>query len=89
DFVHVSDVCRAVIKVTGITGTFNVGTGKTVSIKNLAETVNRLSGGKSKIVYADERVGDILHSCADVSRLRSVGWVPKVSLEDGLKEMVR
>ena len=89
DFVHVSDVCRAVTKVAGIAGTFNVGTGKAVSINKLAETVNRLSCGKSKIVHADERVGDILHSCADISKLKSVGWVPKVSLEAGLKEMVR
>jgi len=89
DFVHVSDVCRAVIKVSSLRGVFNIGTSNGVSVNALAETVNRLSGGKSKIVHADERVGDIMHSCADVSRLRSVGWVPKVSLEDGLKEMVR
>ncbi len=89
DFVHVSDVCKAAIKVTGITGTFNVGTGKAVSINNLAETVNRLSGGKSRIVYADEREGDIKHSCADIAKLRSVEWKPEVTLEDGLKEMIR
>ncbi|MBW6462329.1 MAG: NAD-dependent epimerase/dehydratase family protein [DPANN group archaeon] len=88
DFVNVGDLCRAVIKVTGISGTFNVGCGKSVSINELAETVNGLFGLKSKVVYVDAREGDILHSCADVSKLRSVGWGAEIALKDGLKEMI-
>ncbi len=89
DFIHVSDVCRAAIKVSMVPGTFNIGTGKAVSINNLADTVNRLSGGKSKIVHADEREGDIKHSCADITKLMSIGWKPEISLYEGLKEMIR
>ncbi len=89
DFVHVSDVCRAAVMVAGKSGVFNIGCGSAVSINDLAETINRLSGGKSRVIHADEREGDIKHSCADITKLTSIGWKPEISIYEGLKEMIR
>ncbi len=88
DFVHVSDVCRAVITVCGHSGIFNIGTGKATSINEVAMIVNKLYGEKSKIIHVDEKEGDIKHSCADISKLRSLGWVPEVCLEERIKGMI-
>lgn len=89
DFVHVSDVCRAAVMVCGKPGVFNVGTGRPTTLTGLVELINKFSGGKSKIVYSEERSGDIKHSYADVTKLKAIGWTPEISLEKGLKELVK
>ena len=86
--MHVSDVCRAVITVCGHSGIFNIGTGKATSINEVAMIVNKLYGEKSKIIHVDEKEGNIKHSCADISKLRSLGWVPEVCLEERIKGMI-
>jgi UDP-glucose 4-epimerase len=65
---------------------FNVGTGRSVSIRELAERVKSVTGSVSEIVHTDPREGDIEHSRADVSKAESLlGYTPQVGLERGLK----
>ncbi|ODR80416.1 UDP-glucose 4-epimerase [Haladaptatus sp. W1] len=92
DFVHVDDVvqanCRAA--TTDRTGeAFNVGTGESVTIRELAETVRSVTDSSSDIVHTDPRPGDIDHSRADITKARTaLGYEPTVSLSDGLTELV-
>ncbi|MDW7775657.1 MAG: NAD-dependent epimerase/dehydratase family protein [Methanosarcinales archaeon] len=90
DFVHVSDVVRANVAAMehGDGGVFNVATGRSVSINELARTVLEITGSSAGIVYQPERAGDIRHSSADVSRI-SEWWSSGVELGDGLRSIVR
>ncbi|MFP3200291.1 MAG: SDR family NAD(P)-dependent oxidoreductase [Thermoproteus sp.] len=87
DFIHVADVARFVEAVLdrGAAGVFNVGTGRAVSIRELAAAVMRLAGLGGEPAYAPPRPGDIKHSVADVSKARALGWEPRVSVEEGLR----
>jgi UDP-glucose 4-epimerase len=92
DFVHVSDVAEAILTLVGnhgVQGVFNVGCGRAVSIGHLAEKVLYLSERNLGIVHEAPREGDIPHSVADVSRAREAfGYEPKVTLEEGLLELL-
>lgn len=55
----------------------------------LAETVIRLVGSKSKLVYHPLPVDDPKQRKPDITLAREeLGWEPKISLEDGLKETI-
>jgi dTDP-D-glucose 4,6-dehydratase len=83
----VYDVARFVEAVVdrGASGVFNVGSGRAVSIGELARLVMRLAGIVDGPVYAPPRPGDIRHSVADISKARGLGWEPLVRLEEGLR----
>ncbi|PSP76451.1 UDP-glucose 4-epimerase [Halobacteriales archaeon QS_1_68_20] len=88
DFVHVEDVVRAnlLAATTDHVGeAYNVGTGESISIRDLAELVLDLTGTDAEIVHTDARPGDIQHSRADVSKARErLGYDPTVAFRDGL-----
>lgn len=92
DFVHVDDVVQANRRAarTDATGeAFNVGTGRTVTIRELAERVRDLVGTDAEIVHEDPRPGDIQRSRADVSKAtRLLGYEPTVDLADGLADLI-
>ena len=93
DFVFVKDVVQAGIKVAGFEGkgeVFNVATGYSVSINEIAKTIIKITNSKSKIIYADERPGDIKYSSASIDETRKLlGYQPEYSLEEGLIETVK
>jgi len=64
-----------------------VGTGRAVSIRELATAVMRLAGLGGGPAYAPPRPGDIRHSVADITRARSLGWEPQIGIEEGLREL--
>jgi len=78
DFIHVADVARFVEVVLdrGAAGVYNVGTGRAVSIRELAAVVMRLAGLGGEPLYGPPRPGDIKHSAAAVSKARALGWQP-------------
>ena len=91
DFVNVKDVVQANLKGAfapkGVSGAFNVATGKGLSINRLASMLKEYSGLDGEIQYAPVRMGDVLHSDADISAAReSFGFDPVVQIEEGLKE---
>ena len=93
DFIHVRDAVKAVLKALvneGAKGVFNVGSGVSVSINELAKLVLKLAGREDlKPVYAPPRPGDVKRSQADISRARRVlGFEPRVKLEDGIRELL-
>jgi UDP-glucose 4-epimerase len=88
DFVHVSDVVDANLRAatTDATGEgFNIGTGSSVSIRELAELVVEVTGSDSEITHGKARPGDIERSRADLTRIReNLGYEPATDLEAGL-----
>jgi UDP-glucose 4-epimerase len=92
DFVHVDDVVRANLLAAttdGVGRAYNVGTGSSVTIRRLAETVREAVDPSVEIVHRDPRPGDIRHSEADLTRAREgLGYEPTVDLADGLADLV-
>lgn len=89
DFVSVRDVVRAnlIALKPDCSGTFNIGTGKETSVKELAETLIRLSGEKTSPEFGSPRVYEQRRSSIDSRKFsRAFGWKPLLTLEEGLLE---
>ncbi|MEZ4363165.1 MAG: NAD-dependent epimerase/dehydratase family protein [Kofleriaceae bacterium] len=88
DFVYVGDVARAILAAATSAGgqpAINVGTGRAISINELAQTVVELCGGRSDIQHAAARPGEIQHSVAAVQRLEAeLGLRAETQLSQGL-----
>ena len=63
----------------------NIGTGKEVTIKQLAELVKETVGYDGEIVWNSDMPDGTPRKLADVSKLHSLGWTHKVELEEGVK----
>ena len=92
DFVHVRDIVQAnlLAATTEHVGTaFNIGTGRSIEIRTLAEIVRDAVDPTVDIRHVDERPGDVRHSCADVSKAHErLGYTPTIPLEDGIGDLV-
>lgn len=88
DFVFVEDVVAANLWVAQrpeLFGSFNVATGQTVTILELAQTIRDLAGTAVAIEHLEPRAGDIRASWSDPGKIFSTGYRPKTSLLEGLK----
>lgn len=65
----------------------NIGTGKELSIKELAYLIAEKTGFKGDIVFNTSKPDGTLRKLTDPSKLHSLGWTHKVELEDGVKQM--
>lgn len=86
DFVHVSDVVQANIKAMakGVTGVFNIASGKSVTINQLAGWIS------DNVKHTAERPGDVRDSLADISlAVERFGYAPTVNLEMGVKNYIK
>lgn len=89
DFTYVKNNVEANLlaaKVPGISGeVFNIACGQTVSLLELHAAINRIMGTDIPPKMAPPRVGDVMHSSADISKAEKLlGYVPKFSFEEGL-----
>jgi UDP-glucose 4-epimerase len=94
DFTYVTDVVQALLKAASVPGVsgkvYNIGTGRSVSLLDLMESLNRLLGTHIVPQHAPPRAGDVRHSRADISRARrDLGYEPVVAFEEGLAETLR
>jgi len=65
---------------------YNVASGFSLSVNDLAKEIKDITGSKSNVIHATERAGDVKHSLADISRIqRDLGFKPLVSLQEGLR----
>jgi len=89
DFVWVEDVAEATVLATrpGVEGTFNVGSGREVSINEIARMVRECAGGR--VVHVPAPRGEVRRMCADISRAReALGYSPRGRLEELLPSVV-
>jgi len=93
DFIHVKDIARANLLVMESDEanyrSFNVGTGKPISILDIANVMIRLHGKNLTPGITNKfRKGDIRHCYADISKIKAIGFEPKMDFEEGMKELV-
>ena len=98
EFLHVDDLASACIHIMNLKKSYyksftkpmlshiNVGSGRDVTIKNLSKIIKKVVGYKGKIEYDLTKPDGPKRKLMDSSLINSTGWVPKISLENGLKE---
>jgi GDP-L-fucose synthase len=64
----------------------NVGTGIDCTIRDLAETIARVTGFQGRLVFDASKPDGTPRKLLDVSRLRALGWQAGIGLEDGLRD---
>ncbi|MCB0253747.1 MAG: SDR family NAD(P)-dependent oxidoreductase [Anaerolineae bacterium] len=92
DFVHVSDIVQANLLAmeedAANFSVFNVGSGRSLTIREVATTLaQHLGSNAAPEIVKKFRAGDIRHCFADISRIETLGFQPKVQLEDGISEL--
>lgn len=93
-FCYVDDLIDAIIKMMNseksFTGPINIGNPCEFKMIELAEIILSLSKSKSKIIYKPLPPDDPRQRQPDINLAKTkLGWEPKISLEDGLKETIR
>jgi UDP-glucuronate 4-epimerase len=89
DFTFVGDVVTALRKAAetpaAVGGTFNVGGGSQVGLREAVELLAEHAGADPEVEYVDRQHGDVKDTCADSSRTESaLGFVPSTALGEGL-----
>ena len=91
EFLHVDDLARAVIHIGSSYNSedhLNIGTGEDLSIKELAIFISELVGFKGDIAWDTSMPDGTLKKVLDVSKVKRLGWEPKISLREGLNSTI-
>ena len=90
DFISIYDVIESVFNaiINGNNGTYNIGSGKTITINDLAKVIITLSKKNIKISHLPSKKGDIKFSGADITLAKNeIKYFPKFGLEN-IKELL-
>jgi len=87
DYVYVGDVVEANLLALkrGLSGPFNIGTGKETSVNQIFNALKKITGAELKPLHGPAKKGEQRRSVLDSSLARKLmGWKPKVSLTEGI-----
>jgi dTDP-glucose 4,6-dehydratase len=90
-FTYITDLVDGIIKLmmSNVNDPVNVGNPREMTITEIATTIIRMTGSKSKIIYKPLPTDDPKIRQPDITRARTLlNWDPKVSLEDGLVKTI-
>ena len=88
EFLHVDDVAQAVwftLNNKMEYDLYNVGTGKDITIKELALTIQKITGHAGEIQWDTTKPDGTPRKLMDVSRMKEAGWTYSIELEDGIR----
>jgi GDP-L-fucose synthase len=91
EFLHVDDLAKAVVVLLEKYDKdehINVGSGEEVTIKELAETIAAAAGFTGDVQWDSSKPDGTPRKVMDVSKMKSLGWAPQISLVDGIKQTV-
>lgn len=91
DYIYIDDLAAALLALVSkkFEGTVNLGTGMGTAVRTLAEILGRLTGKPELIEEASQPDPDPFpFVVADTDRIRSLGWKPTVSIEEGLRHLL-
>ena len=92
EFMHVSDAAKSLIflmKKYNKVDPINVGTGRDLSINQLARKISKIVGYNGKILWDKSKPDGVKRKLLDISKLRKLGFKHKISLEEGIKQTVK
>lgn len=98
EFLHVNDMAAACLHVINLSSAvyqantepmlshLNVGTGTDVTIRELAETIKHVVGFTGDIIWDSSKPNGTPRKLMDNSKIKSLGWQPKIALQAGLAD---
>lgn len=92
DFLYVDDLIDAIIKTLkkNNNSTYNVGSGSSISVKNIANIVMKIAGINKEIIETgDTRPNEIMDVVADIRKIKcELNWYPKINFEKGIEKCI-
>lgn len=97
DFIYIDDVvsayqmvCENLDKINSNYQLYHVGTGNPVTLRFFIETARQVNQSTSNLLFGvlPYREGEIMYSKADNSSLMALGWNPKYTIDEGLKQII-
>lgn len=88
EFLHVDDLAEAVtfaLENKLEEHLYNIGTGKDITIKELAETIQEIVGHQGEIIWDSSKPDGTPRKLMDVSKMTNTGWKAKIGLKEGIK----
>lgn len=88
EFMHSDDLADALVFLLNkgsIEGFVNVGTGKSISIRELAETIQSVTGHEGEMVWNTSMPDGFPEKTMDVSKLTALGWTSKIPIREGIE----
>jgi dTDP-glucose 4,6-dehydratase len=93
DWIHVEDNCKAIdyVRQMGKTGeVYNIGAGNEKSNLDVTKAILQLLDKPSTLMtFTKDRLGHDFRYSLDCSKIKALGWQPRISFEDGLEQTVR
>ncbi|MDA3787561.1 MAG: GDP-L-fucose synthase, partial [Desulfobacula sp.] len=98
EFIHVDDIADACVFIMNKkfnkkeylrNPLFNIGTGKDISIKDLAYLIKDISGFKGNLLFDSSKPDGTPQKLLDMSRMQHVNWTAKISLSDGIEQVYK
>ena len=92
EFLHVDDLADAgvfLMRNYNEQGLVNVGTGKDLTINELAAVIKNVVGYTGKIEHDTSKPDGTPRKLLDISKLSALGWIAKINLEDGLRKVYK
>lgn len=92
DFIHISDLVAGLLIIADRAPdgeVFNLGSGQEVSLRQLAQTIGAATGWEPTLAEDASITEDTYRHVADISKLRSLGFQPRTTLLDGIRELAR
>jgi GDP-L-fucose synthase len=99
EFLHVDDMAAACVYLLGLPAAsykdlvvklkpclFNIGMGRDITIKELAELVKEIVGFKGQIIFDTDKPDGTPQKLLDISRMDTLGWKAKISLRAGIAD---
>ena len=90
EFLHADDMAEACVFLMenyNQAGLINIGTGKDITIKELAETIKTITNYNGEIVWDTNKPDGTPRKLMDVSKLSNLGWKYKTELKEGIEKV--
>jgi len=99
EFLHVNDMAKACLFVMekveaqdlydslGLTH-LNIGSGKEITIQDLAELIQKLSGYQGELIFDESKPDGTPRKIMDESNLKKLGWTHSIGLEEGIRQTI-
>ncbi|BEV13690.1 NAD-dependent epimerase/dehydratase family protein [Herbaspirillum sp. DW155] len=98
DFIYIEDVVSAYLTLVRMSDKLGpvgyhdvaVGSGETISVRSLVESVHAIVGSSTVLDFGARPTSptEVMHSCADLTKMRALGWSPRMPLREGLEHTV-
>jgi UDP-glucose 4-epimerase len=92
DYTYIDDIVEAydiILKYPSpLIDPINFGTGKEISINDLAGKIITIMGKNISPVHVDPRPGEVQRLIADISKAKKIGWKPYHTLDEGLRKLI-